>query len=260
MFSCPIRKCLAFFATVLAAGGIFAAEIVLCHEHADVRPWRTIEGTGLHFDLINRAAKSAGLSVRYDALPWKRCLANLKSGLADGAFGASYLAERREFAVYPGGETLDPSKRLNMDSYVLVKRKGSQVQWNGKTFSGIENKVGIPLGYSIAKFLTTAGLTVDDASLSVLELTQKLAAGRVDAAAVLVGEINTVFQQHPQLRKQLEVLPVPLEEKPYFVVFSKPFYGQQSARAEAFWTAIERIRNSSEYRALEKQAIKAMEK
>lgn len=237
---------------------LFAAEILLCHEHADVRPWRTMEGTGMHFELINRAAKAVGLTVRYDPLPWKRCLASTRAGQVDGAIGASYLPERKEFAVYPGGDTLDISKRLNLDRYVLVKPKGSPVQWNGKSFSGIHNKVGIPLGYSIGKFLTQAGLTLDDASLSVVDLTQKLAAGRVDAAAVLVGEINTVFQHHPQLKQQLEVLPIPLEEKPYFVIFSKTFYEQHRATAEAFWQAVEKVRNSAEYKALERQALRSM--
>ncbi len=54
------------------------------------------------------------------------------------------------------------------------------------------------------------------------------------------------------LAAQLEVLPVPLVEKPYYLVFSRGFARQHAALAERIWNTIGEVRDSPAYRQRER--------
>ncbi|WP_168224753.1 substrate-binding periplasmic protein [Rhodoferax aquaticus] len=230
----------------------------LCFEQADVRPWRTREGTGLNFSLINAVAINVGVRVEYVPLPWKRCLAELKSNAVDGAIGASFKSDRLEMGAYPGGKTPDASKRLYVERYVLVRRKFSAIQWNGRAFSHVDGPVGTQLGYSIGEQLLSMDVLVDDGSSSIAELLQKLMAGRVSAAAVLGNELRYWMRQEPKLADKLEVLPQPLVEKPYFLMFSHRLVETSPALANEFWNSVEQQRKAAPYRLIEAQALEGI--
>ncbi len=236
---------------------VAAETLVLCVEKTDVRPWRTLEGTGLNFDLLNRVGKQLDLVFEYKGLPWKRCLQDLKANKYVGAIGGSFVASRIEFGAYPGGDPADPSKRLNFDQYVLLRQKGGAVTWDGKTVNGLTGSVGIQLGYSVGEKLRALSIPVDDGSQTALELAQKLAAGRLGAAAMLVGEANLIMATSPKLQAGLEILPVPVLEKPYYLMLSHEFVNMRGPLAKRIWDTIEVVRNSNEYQDLEKQAFAA---
>jgi polar amino acid transport system substrate-binding protein len=232
--------------------------IRLCFEQSDVRPWRTREGTGLNFSLINAAAISVGVRVEYIPLPWKRCLSELKANTVDGAIGASFKPDRLEFGVYPGGKSPDTNKRLYIERYVLVRRKFSPVQWNGRAFSNLDGAIGTQLGYSIGDMLQGLKLTVDDGSTTLPELMQKLLAGRLSAAAVLSNELKFWMKQEPALAAKLEVLQTALAEKPYFLMLSHQLVDTAPALAAEVWAAIEQQRKSAPYRQAEAQALEGI--
>ena len=229
--------------------------LAFCLEKADVRPWRTQEGGGLNIELLDRVAERLGLRFEYLAMPWKRCLVELKENRVSGAIGASFLEERLAFGVYPGGLKPDGSKRLNSDRYVVLKRKGNPVDWDGKAFSKLEGAVGIQLGYSVGDSLRALGLAVDEGAQKPEELAQKLAVGRVGAVAMLEGEARSLLEQNPGLAKQLEILPRALSEKPYFVMLSSHLAGKQPDLAQRIWSGVETVRNSREYRERERKAL-----
>jgi len=245
---------LASLGLALPAG---AAEIVtLCHENADVRPWRMQDGSGLNYDLLKMVEKRLGIGFHIVALPWKRCLAQLKANEVQGAFAASFRPDRLEMGVYPGdGRTPDASKRLHIDRYVLLRQRGKPVTWDGKRIRGLDGAVGAQLGYSITEQLRAMEVQIDEGSQSALELAQKLAAARVGAAALLEGEASVVLATHPELASALEILPLPLVEKPYYLFFSHAFMRARPELATAIWKAIEEARNSAEYKKREKRAL-----
>jgi polar amino acid transport system substrate-binding protein len=55
------------------------------------------------------------------------------------------------------------------------------------------------------------------------------------------------------LAEQVEVLPLPLLEKPYFLMLSHDFVTRQPALAERIWTTIAEVRNSPAYRKRERE-------
>jgi len=243
-------------ATLLPGAAAHAGEALnFCYEMADVRPWRTTTGAGLNFELIDSAARRVGVVIKFHGLPWKRCLTELKASAMDGALAASFKADRLSIGAYPGGETPDASKRLHVDRYVVAKKKGTPVQWNGKAFQSLDGAVGIQLGYSVGEQLTSLKVPVDDGSLTLRELLLKLLAGRIGAAAVLASEMEYLAKQDTKLAAQIDILSIPLVEKPYYLILSHHILASNPALADRLWKAIEQERNSPAYRKAEKNAM-----
>ncbi|MDT8991525.1 transporter substrate-binding domain-containing protein [Curvibacter sp. APW13] len=216
-----------------------------------------VDGSGLNFELINRSAQTAGVRISYAPMPWKRCLAELQANRVDGAFAASYKTDRLELGAFPGGAVPDANKRLHTDSYVLVRKKGSAVEWNGKTIQGLDGAVGVQLGYSVGDQLRAMQVPVDDGSGTVQELLLKLLAGRVAAAAIGGGDAKNVLNADRKVAGQLELLPIPLVEKHYFLMLSHALLESRPALASALWKGIETARKSQVYQRSEANAFKA---
>jgi polar amino acid transport system substrate-binding protein len=232
---------------MLAASPAAAKEtITLCFERADVPPWRTIKGEGHNFDLLRQVEAKLGISFDYQSMPWKRCLAQVKSNEVGGAFAVSFKPDRLEIGAYPGGKQPDASRRLHIDRYMLIRRKGSKVEWDGKTLRNLEGTVGVQLGYSVGDFLRGLSVPVDEGSQRATELAQKLVAGRIGAAAMGGGDSVSIMSG--PLASQLELLPVPLTEKPYFLLLSHALVASNPKLAEKIWKAIEEVRTSPAYR------------
>lgn len=229
--------------------------ITLCHEDADVRPWRYRKGGGLNFQLIERAANRAGVRIHYQALPWKRCLASLQANEVDGIFAGSFRREQLAYGAYPGGAVPDAGKRLHTDRYVLLRRKGDSLDWDGKALTHLEGAIGTQLGYSVNEQLRALGVPIDEGAQTAVDVLRKLADGRLAGAAILAGEADQVLERNPGLRARLEVLPQPLVEKPYYLILSLALVQTQPALASRLWEATEAVRTSTAYRALERQTL-----
>ncbi len=232
--------------------------LTFCYESVDVRPWRTVEGKGLNFDLISAAAAKLGIQVKYEGIPWKRCLAELKANRMDGAFGVSFKTDRLDIGVYPGGNQPDDSKRLFTDGYMLLRNKGSNVTWDGKAIGGLDGAVGIQLGYSVGDQLKAMNIPVDDGSINLRELVRKLVAGRIGAAAIGGSDATYLSSKEPTLAKQFEILPIPLVQKPYFLMLSHQVFDANPKRALRLWKAIETERKSASYIKREEAALQGL--
>ncbi|MEO5933890.1 MAG: transporter substrate-binding domain-containing protein [Duganella sp.] len=223
--------------------------ITLCFEAQDVLPWRTEKGGGLNFVLLKMVEQRLDIEFDYLSIPWKRCLAQLKANAVDGAFAVSYKPDRRELGEYPGGETPDVGKRMHVDRYVVLRKKGSKVEWDGKAFRNLDGPIGFQLGYSVGDVLRAQNLEVDEGSQRAVELARKLIAGRVAAAAV--GGSDAAGLMRGPLKSELEQLPIPIIEKPYFLILSHAMVAARPELAERIWRAVEEARNSAAYKKME---------
>lgn len=93
-----------------------AKVVTLCYGDVDVRPWRYRKGGGLDFQLLERVGKEAGVSFRYEATPWERCLARLQDSEVDGVLGGSLTANRLSDGQRAGAESPGAGKSLRLDS------------------------------------------------------------------------------------------------------------------------------------------------
>jgi polar amino acid transport system substrate-binding protein len=226
-----------------------AVLVHLCYENSEIAPWRFRDRSGLNFLMLEAVARESGVRFVYHARPWRRCQDDLRAGRVDGAFGMSYTPERASFAVYPGGIHPDPARRMFEGGYVLVRRAGTPVHLEGGRIRGLSGPIGAEPSHSIALDLARAGYEVDDGSPGPEALLRKLKAGRLGAAAVGTDQAHNLRRDDPALFEGLEVLPVPLVEKPYFLVFSRPFVRSRPVLAERLWEAIATVRESPGYQA-----------
>jgi polar amino acid transport system substrate-binding protein len=236
------------------AAGPADRTIPLCFERQEVLPWRTLDGAGLNFELLGEVARRVGIVFDYQSMPWKRCLAQVKANQVSGAFAVSFSREREALGVYPGvhgndGQA-DPDKRMHVDRYVLVRRKGGRVDWDGRRFANVDGRIGFQLGYSVGDFLRAQNVPVDEGSQQADELLEKLLAGRLAAAAL--GGGDAVRLMRTPYAKDIEVLPVPLIEKPYYLILSHAFVAQHPDLAARIWKTFEQVRTSPAYRRRER--------
>lgn len=222
--------------------------VTLCYEAQDVRPWRTEKGEGLNFTLLKMVGQRLDIEFDFQSIPWKRCLAQLRINAVDGAFAVSFKPDRREIGEYPGGAHADAAKRMHTDTYVLLRRRGSKVEWDGKQFNHLDGAIGFQLGYSVGDVLRAHNVEVDEGSQRAEELARKLIAGRVAAAAM--GGSDAAGLMRGPLGAQLEQLPVPIIEKPYFLILSHALVASRPQLAARIWNEIEKVRNSATYRKL----------
>ncbi|WP_020654264.1 substrate-binding periplasmic protein [Massilia niastensis] len=226
--------------------------VTLCFERQAVAPWRTLDGGGLNFDLLNEVARRTGVSFDYQSMPWKRCLEQLKTNQVSGAFAVSFNQERMALGAFPGGQQADRSRRMHVDSYMLVRRRGSRLEWDGKQFKHLHGRIGVQLGYSVGDFLRARQVPVDEGSQRSDELAQKLIAGRVSGAALGGGDAARMMRG--PLGAFLEVAPLPLVEKDYYLVLSHAFVASQPQLAARLWDTIAQVRTSPAYRKREQAA------
>lgn len=236
-----------------ASAPLFAAErLTFCFENKLVAPWRNVDQTGLNFELLRRVEKKLDLRFDYQLLPWKRCLAKLKANEVDGAFTVSFSQERREYGAYPGNEQADARRRMHYARYFLVRKKGSEVDWDGKQFVKLDGKIAFQLGYSVGDLLNALKVPVDETADSPYKVGRKVVAGRVAGAAMMDSDTYAVMQG--PLASRLEVVATPLIEKPYFLMLSNALVKARPALAEQIWKQVEEVRNSKEYGKLVKAA------
>ena len=252
--SALIACCLAAGASSSATPPAPASQAVsLCFERQEVLPWRTLDGGGLNFELLGEVARRLGIVFDYQSMPWKRCLAQVKAHQVNGAFAVSFSRERLALGAYPGVRGLegqaDPARRMHVDRYVLVRRKGSKVDWDGRRFANVDGRIGFQLGYSVGDFLRAQNVPVDEGSQQADELVQKMLAGRLVAAAL--GGGDAVRLMRTAYAQEIEVVPVPLIEKPYYLMLSHAFVARHPDLAERIWKTIGEVRTSAFYRRRE---------
>lgn len=231
------------------------ASLVFCHEDQDSFPWVLKERPGLNVLLVRQLEREVGVPIKLVALPWKRCLAELAANSVDGAFAASFKAERLEMGRYPTGKDgkPDPALRLHMSSYSLYRARGSSLHWNGSRLENLNGAIGSLAGHSIIDVLREMGAQVDDRSKSPVETLRKVAMGRLQGAVLQTSRVTHLLASNPDLAATIERDPTVLDERPYFLMLSFRLVEQQPTFSDSLWKQIEKVRESSQFRRTEQE-------
>jgi len=244
------------------AAGDKPEKISLCHSHEEAYPWLILGKPGYSVLMMQAVEKQLGVPVKLLPMPWKQCLAEVKSGAVDGAINASWAADRAEYAVYPvklDGEA-DATKRMYRATYALYRLKGSGLGFDGQKLVGAEGAlIGAPTGYSVVGQLTKLGAKVDDSANATGEILKRLVAGKYAAVALQTTEADDTLHDVADIRAKVERVSPPLAEKPYFTVFSKAFYGKHQLTAKELWRLEGKTRESAEFKAQVAHLVKAVD-
>jgi polar amino acid transport system substrate-binding protein len=237
---------------VLAAPAVLAAPVLsLCYNKDGSYPWTDPHRPGLSLRMAQLVGARLGMETRLTGMAWQRCLTEVKARHFDGALAASYKQERLEFGRYPALENgrVNPAKRLFVEQHVLVRRKGSQVAWDGKTVQPSTARIAAPSQTSIVQTLRALGLTVDDGTKSSEATLRKVLLQRADAAILLSHGAQFEMGRFAELADKLEIASESIEERVYYLMLG---YSVDDALARRIWDACEYVRDSPEYAAAQR--------
>ena len=225
-------------------------ELQLCQSDEGDYPWTLADRPGLNNLLIERAARRQGVRVRFHPMPWARCLFKVSAGDMDGVVGASYRPERQRIGAYPMRDGRpDAERRLMRNRYLLYRRTGdTRVQWDGRQLA-VPGRVGVPTGYSVADTLRRHGAAIAQQERHPARLLQELMGGDLRAVALTAGEGERLLADLDTYQGRVEPLPVALEEKDFYLVFSHRFRQRHPALTERLWHALMLEQRSSDWQA-----------
>lgn len=253
-------------ALVLAVSAVIAAParaesgrttVSLLYEPTDNPPHALGKGTaidwrkpGVTLELLRLVEKRLGIRFSFKRVPWKRGLFLLQNNEADGLFHASYKPSRETIGVYPKKDgDPDPSRALFTQSYVLYKRAGSPLRWDGKALSPTPQSIGSVLDYSIAADLRQMGYHVEEARDLRVNF-DKLVNGRIDAFAGLQDMSDAFRKTDAEAYRDVVKLRPPLSTKPYYLLLSRGFVRQNPELSERIWDTIRREKASAAFTAI----------
>lgn len=256
---------IALFATWLLAMPCIAQpvgrEISLVYVDVEASPFQNGSGPrigdppGLAVEMVVSAVRQAGYSPRLRRLPQMRMLRELEEGGIDGAFIFSYTPERGALYAYPmhNGEP-DGALRVTRIRYSLYRLKGSEVDWDGQDFTGLTRPIGVNTGWVMAGLLAQRGLPVDDSGHGHTANFGKLRLKRIDAYAALEPAADNYLKLSGQ-QALFEKVGPPLQEKDYFLLFSKRFVKASPEVAWAIWRQVKKVRERDEERLYREYAV-----
>jgi len=213
---------------------------------------------GITLDVLKSLEKKLNVKFKFDRLPWARGLELLKNDLIDGVFHASFMKERLHIGVYPmKNDEPDTSRRLMSQAYFLYKRKGSSLNWDGKTFDHLTGSIGAIIGYAVVEDLKQMNVEIEKVATQWSNLS-KLALGRIDGVAGLESMNDIVIKTNPEKFRSIVKIYPPIMRKPYYLMLSNNFVSENPELAEAIWDGIRNIRLSGEYEQITKKYLDAM--
>lgn len=203
------------------------------------------EPQGSTFQLVTQAARELGCLIVWQRLPNLRVLHATIHEQSDGALFYSWTPERNQQLIYPQQNGhLDTRRRLATLNYVLYRRQGSAVHWDGQTLTPNTCVVGFNEGWSIGSYLDEHAIPHSGANDSTHNL-KRLEKGRICAYATLEESGDVAIAHFPG---RFEKLSPPLLQKDYFLIFNPVFYQQHRSQVEKLWNKIAQLREQIQVR------------
>lgn len=206
---------------------------------------------GIYLEMVKLMEEALNIKIDIRRLPWKRCLYELKGGYVDGLLTASYKPKREAMGRYPKKNgKIDSDRSFSRSSYYLYTTVHSPLKWHNNKLSNISGHIGAQLGFSVVSDLKMRGLRVQELS-DVEGIFRMLLNNRV--AAVAVHKSDGDFYLHKY--KNLKRLSPPLSTKPYYLLFSHPFYNRNPKLSNRLWDVSSNLRKSNRLKRLRKKYL-----
>ena len=231
---------------LIAACDASALTMRLCMLDHPFPPFTMPDKSGQVDELLRLAASDGGTVIDSTVAPRLRCIAKLKAGEVD-ALLAAFMPERMVYGVFPmAGAVADEARALGVVRFVIYRKKGGTLQWDGHVFTGTDKRpIGIQTGLAVAPRLRQTGMAVDEGAKSVEQNLQKLVRGRVQAVVAMEGESHPLIA--PGLIDELEVLPVAFDSTPIYLQVNPGYYAKNREAVDTLWNAVGRIRASAAF-------------
>jgi polar amino acid transport system substrate-binding protein len=220
----------------------------MCTEEQPRPPHIMPDGSGTVDLLIQMAAREADVEIQLYGAPLKRCREEIRNNIGHAFPTTPYSPALLDFMDFPMlNGAPDPARAVSNFRAMVFRRAGSNVQWDGKHFSGLHTPALIPTGSVLLNDRMASMKIPFDASGKTLEVNfTKLVAGRSDVA--IGSELNGIdLMADPRFAGKVEMLPVAFSDEAYYLAVSKPFHEANPDTTARLWAAIGRLRKSPAY-------------
>lgn len=244
----PLIAICSFFAILITCSSPFAATdepviTIATTDQSSVRvagegPDLRAQLPGWQIELFRLAAEKAGVTFKFQRMPWVQALDRVRKGETQATFNSSYKKDRAVYGVYPmRNGRLDEDRATLRYTYWLYTRDDSPVTWNGVNFNGLANPIGAERSSAIVPALKNKGAEVIEVG-RYQDILSLMMEGRVDAIAGFEGNVENILQANPGEYREISRHPVPLLRRTGYLMFSKIFYDQNNQLVERIWDAI----------------------
>lgn len=237
-----MRKHWAMVACLLAAGVAAAepARLRLCTSDSPFYPYTMPDGSGLFQRRLQALAAEQGLVLEQRVAPRARCLQYTRTGEADALIGI-FTPERLAWLAYPmreGGRP-DAERGLGTARFVLYRRVGTAVQWDGQRLTGLGGlPLGVHFGYAYGARLADLQVAVDDRATTAGQLMAKLERGRVGAVLMQQEQAQQLLANAPQQGSgRIEALEPAFGTLTFYVIVTRDFQRRHGDLVERLWAA-----------------------
>ena len=179
---------------------------------------------GIDYEVSREVFKRLGVEVEWEFMPWKRCLAMIEQGLADGVMDIFKVDARTAYMVYP----IEPMSDAEFVLYQASRRRHAIHQLSD--LDGLT--VGTSPGYAYGpEFLEATGFKRESAPSHEANF-GKLVLGRIDLLITdrLVGRY---LRRQLGLEQQVEELPLVVSRQPQYLGLARKPGREQLAQAFA---------------------------
>lgn len=194
---------------------------------------------GIDYEVTTEVFKRLGVQVEWQFLPWKRCLAMIEQGLADGIMDIFQTEARRPYLVYA-------PEPLSQVEFVLFQARARRHPVTGPDdLAGLT--IGTSPGYAYGAAFNEATHFRREAAPTQEANFGKLLLGRIDLA-ITDRTVGHYLLRQLGLEQQVEALPLVINRQAqYLGLVRKP---GREALAQAFAEALQRFKQEPAFAAI----------
>lgn len=218
-------------------------------QHSPARP-------GILIEIIRQAAAAENVALELIFAPWKRCNLLMLTGQTDAMLASANTPDRAGQSRFPSAS----EAYIWLAEYPLFVKKVHQptapsLQWDGERLSGPTKNIYAEPGLMVRDKLRQLGAVVPP-NIVLNNAPLMVARGRLDG---FVTEVNIGWQllANQNLQDELETLPVPVLQVPWYVPVSRQFYDSHPELVERLWQRIALVRRENTARFIDVYRLKS---
>jgi len=197
---------------------------------------------GALIKLLQVMAHRLNLDIHFTRCSWDERLRLVANNQLDGTTYASFSEDRLKIGAFPMKDgTIDPGRRTMSVGYHFYKLRASPLLWDGEHLVNVNGPLGTHKAAIIAEILEAKGFRVEEFH-SPAECLTKLLAKQIVAYVELGSWADVEMSANPEKYREVEKIPTPIRETPYYLMLSHKFVNDHPQLAEQIWDEIGRLR------------------
>ncbi len=256
-----IRKSLRLvliLASFLCPGlAVQARSLSVCIGDEDFAPYSFLEHEAPGQYLVRNALERRHDKPVYTIAPWRRCIEGLRTQTFDAVIGVAANESFYSFLSLPMREgKADPQRSLGGAAFMVVRWRGSPVDWDGEQFSHLREPINYPSGIIVVRErLAKLGVPSTDVVKTPAQMMRMLVLHRIDAAIVRRAETEIQLER-PEFQGKLEMLSRPLIAWDGYLAIRRPLCDTEPDYCQAIWDEIGRIKSARGWAKTSEQLLR----